>query len=138
MQHVTKSDEVKSDNAAFGATENTTEFSSCDPELEITEEFLMTLLCYVGAARSAFISAMRSARSGNFELANQQIAEGDQALKDVHKSQTELIGYDQGSGKVQMTLILTHIQDHIMTTMLCREVTEEVIAIHQELKGLKS
>ena len=105
------------------------------PELEITEEFLMTLLCHVGAARSAFIGAMRSARAGDFESANQQMDEGDQALKDVHKSQTELIGSDEGSGKVKMTLILTHIQDHIMTTMLCREVTEEVIAIHKELKG---
>ncbi|ROV60055.1 PTS lactose/cellobiose transporter subunit IIA [Vibrio ponticus] len=107
-------------------------------ELQITEEFLMTLLCYVGAARSSFIAAMRAARSGDFEQAQTCIDEGDQALKDVHKSQTELIGYDEGSGKVQMTLILTHIQDHIMTTMLCREVTEEVIAIHKELKELRS
>ena len=107
-------------------------------ELEITEEFLMTLLCYVGSARSSFISAMRAARKGDFELAQQQIVEGDQALKDVHKSQTELIGYDEGSGKVKMTLILTHVQDHIMTTMLCREITEEIVAIHQELKSMRS
>ncbi|MGF1909849.1 PTS lactose/cellobiose transporter subunit IIA [Vibrio kasasachensis] len=105
--------------------------------LQINEEFLMTLLCHVGAARSSFITAMRSARSGDFTQAEKLIAEGDQALKDVHKSQTELIGFDEGAGKVQMTLILTHIQDHIMTTMLCREVTEEVIAIHKELKYLK-
>ncbi|MGF1909845.1 PTS lactose/cellobiose transporter subunit IIA [Vibrio kasasachensis] len=111
--------------------------SATSEELEVTEEFLMTLLCYVGSARSAFLTAMRSARNGDFALAEEQIAEGDQALKDVHKSQTELIGYDEGAGKVQMTLILTHIQDHIMTTMLCREVTEEVIAIHRELKDLK-
>ncbi|GAB2659356.1 PTS lactose/cellobiose transporter subunit IIA [Vibrio panuliri] len=107
-------------------------------ELEITEEFLMSLLCYVGAARSAFIAAMRAARAGDFEQAQANVKEGDQALKDVHKSQTELIGYDEGAGKVQMTLILTHIQDHIMTTMLCREVTEEIIAIHKELKEIKS
>ncbi|HAS64341.1 MAG TPA: PTS lactose/cellobiose transporter subunit IIA [Vibrio sp.] len=112
--------------------------SATSDELQITEEFLMTLLCYVGAARSAFIAAMRCARNGDFTQAEAQIAEGDQALKDVHKSQTELIGYDEGAGKVQMTLILTHIQDHIMTTMLCREVTEEVIAIHKELKGMRS
>lgn len=131
MQHAASSDLTHAETACA-------EMNNAPAELEITEEFLMTLLCYVGSARSSFISAMRSARSGNFELAKQQIAEGDQALKDVHKSQTELIGYDEGSGKVQMTLILTHIQDHIMTTMLCREVTEEVIAIHQELKGMKS
>ncbi len=33
-----------------------------------------------------------------------------------------------------MTLILTHIQDHIMTTMLCREMAEEINEIHQKLQ----
>lgn len=106
-----------------------------ESQFEISEEFLMTLLCQVGEARSSFMEAMREARNGQFEEANQLIHAGDNALKEVHKSQTELISFDEGAGKVPMTLILTHIQDHIMTTMLCRELVDEIVYIHQELQG---
>ena len=94
----------------------------------------MTLLCQVGEARSSFMEAMRVARKGEFKKAETFLKSGDQALVDVHKSQTSLIGFDEGAGKVTMTLILTHIQDHIMTTMLCRELAEEIVAIHYQLQ----
>ncbi|PMK00714.1 PTS lactose/cellobiose transporter subunit IIA [Vibrio sp. 10N.261.55.A7] len=101
---------------------------------DISEEFLMTLLCQVGEARSTFMEAMTTARKGQFQQAHQLLKEGDSALAEVHKAQTSLIGFDEGAGKVQMTLILTHIQDHIMTTMLCRELAEEIITIHHQLQ----
>ncbi|MDN3681864.1 PTS lactose/cellobiose transporter subunit IIA [Vibrio tapetis subsp. quintayensis] len=107
-------------------------------ESDISEEFLMTLLCQVGEARSAFMEAMRVARKGQFTEAEALLKSGDTALVQVHKSQTSLIGFDEGAGKVTMTLILTHIQDHIMTTMLCRELAEEIVAIHYQLQRSKT
>jgi len=101
---------------------------------DITEEYLMMLLCQVGEARSACMEAMSLARKDKFNQANKLLGIADAALIAVHKSQTSLIGFDEGAGKVPMTLILTHIQDHIMTTMLCREMAEEVIAIHKKLE----
>ncbi|KGY08337.1 PTS lactose/cellobiose transporter subunit IIA [Vibrio sinaloensis] len=101
---------------------------------DITEEFLMMLLCQVGEARSACMEAMFLARQEKFLQASELLGVADTALIAVHKSQTSLIGFDEGAGKVPMTLILTHIQDHIMTTMLCREMAEEVIAIHKKLE----
>ncbi|MGC9403799.1 PTS lactose/cellobiose transporter subunit IIA [Vibrio genomosp. F10] len=109
-----------------------------DSSEDITEEFLMTLLCQVGEARSAFMEAMMTARKGHFQQAQQLLKSGDEALTAVHKSQTALIGFDEGAGKVTMTLILTHIQDHIMTTMLCRELAEEIVAIHHKLNKVRS
>ncbi|MGF1718979.1 PTS lactose/cellobiose transporter subunit IIA [Vibrio kyushuensis] len=105
---------------------------------DITEEFLMSLLCQVGEARSTFMEAMTTARKGQFQHAHQLLLDGDKALSSVHKAQTSLIGFDEGAGKVTMTLILTHIQDHIMTTMLCREMAEEIVAIHHQLHKVRS
>ncbi|ENM5762276.1 PTS lactose/cellobiose transporter subunit IIA [Vibrio mimicus] len=101
---------------------------------DITEEFLMMLLCQVGEARSSCMEAMSLARKEQFAQAQEMLGVADKALIAVHKSQTSLISFDEGAGKVPMTLILTHIQDHIMTTMLCREMAEEVIAIHKKLE----
>ncbi|OAN13058.1 PTS fructose transporter subunit IIC [Photobacterium jeanii] len=100
---------------------------------DITEEFLMTLLCQVGEARAACMQAMKEAREGRAQAAQALLKEADNALITVHKTQTSLIGFDEGAGKVKMTLILTHIQDHIMTTMLCRELAEEIVGIHHKV-----
>ncbi|WP_070964171.1 PTS lactose/cellobiose transporter subunit IIA [Vibrio sonorensis] len=101
---------------------------------DINEEFLMGLLCQVGEARAALMESMIAARSGDFEKALKLIDVGDTALANVHHSQTSLISFDEGQGKVTMTLILTHIQDHIMTTMLCRDLALEVIEIHKKFE----
>ncbi len=102
---------------------------------DINEEFLMTLLCTVGEAKSSFMQAMLEARLKNFDQSYEMIAIGDEALANVHKRQTSLIGFDEGTGKVPMTLILTHIQDHIMTTMLCRDLAIEIIELRKEFSG---
>ena len=102
---------------------------------DITEEFLMTLLCQVGQAKSLFMQAMLEARMANFAEIESLLTQGDEALTSVHKSQTSLIGFDEGEGKVHMTLILTHIQDHIMTTMLCRDLAIEIIELRKEIEG---
>ncbi|MGR5144612.1 PTS lactose/cellobiose transporter subunit IIA [Photobacterium sp. DNB23_23_1] len=101
--------------------------------MEITEEFLMGLLCQAGEARSLTMQAISLAKKGSFEEADQLLASSDEAFANVHKLQTDLIGYDEGSGKVTMTLILTHIQDHIMTGMLCRDLATEIIELHKRI-----
>lgn len=101
---------------------------------DITEEFLMTLLCEVGQGKAFFMQAMLEARKGQFTESQQLLAQGDMSLSNVHKTQTSLIGFDEGEGKVQMTLILTHIQDHIMTTMLCRDLAVEIIELHKQIR----
>ncbi|MCG9627751.1 PTS lactose/cellobiose transporter subunit IIA [Vibrio mediterranei] len=102
---------------------------------DISEEFLMTLLCTVGEAKSSFMQALVEARKGSFSKVHELMSYGDEVLAKVHKTQTGLIGFDEGKGKVTMTLILTHIQDHIMTTMLCRDLAVEIIALRKELRG---
>ena len=44
-----------------------------------------------------------------------------------------LIGLDEGTGKIPVNLIMVHAQDHIMTSMLAREMIEELIEVHKLL-----
>ncbi|GLO63077.1 PTS lactose transporter subunit IIA [Vibrio sp. MACH09] len=100
-----------------------------DPVL--SEEYLMGLLCSAGSARSATMEAMKLARSGNINDSLILLDEADKMLNKVHSDQTYLIGLDEGEGKITMTLILTHIQDHIMTGMLCRDIANEIIELYR-------
>jgi len=104
---------------------------------DISEEFLMMLLMQAGMGESLSKEAMIAAKSGDFEKSDQLMTQADEAFKEVHKSQTALIGFDEGAGKVPMTLILTHIQDHIMVGMLAKEIIQELILIRRELAELK-
>ena len=56
-----------------------------------------------------------------------------QASKLAHDVQTMLIGLDEGCGKIPVNLIMVHAQDHIMTSMLAREMIEELIEMHKLL-----
>ena len=47
--------------------------------------------------------------------------------------QTRLIEADEGEGKIPVTLILVHAQDHLMTAMLARELVTELIELHRKL-----
>lgn len=49
--------------------------------------------------------------------------------------QTQLIGLDEGEGKVPVNLIMVHAQDHIMTSMLAKEMIQELIEIHRVLQN---
>ena len=104
---------------------------------DISEEFLMMLLTQAAMGESASKEAMQKARVGEFDQAKKLIEQAEEAFAVVHKTQTSLIGFDEGEGKVPMTLILTHIQDHIMTGMLAKELAEEIILIREEITELK-
>ncbi len=56
------------------------------------------------------------------------------ALNEAHKIQTRLIGDDQGLGKTKVSLVLVHAQDHLMTSMLARELVTELIELHEKIK----
>lgn len=47
----------------------------------------------------------------------------------TYKIQTRLIGDDQGVGKTKVSLVLVHAQDHLMTSMLARELVTELIKV---------
>lgn len=47
------------------------------------------------------------------------------ALNEAHLVQTKLIESDQGEGKMKVSLVLVHAQDHLMTSMLARELVAE-------------
>lgn len=101
------------------------------------ESTVMELIINAGEARSYAMQALRAAKQGNWTLVDEQLAESSAASKRAHDVQTMLIGLDEGCGKIPVNLVMVHAQDHIMTSMLAREMIEELIEIHR-LRAEKS
>lgn len=99
------------------------------------EQTMMELLINAGEARSSAMMAIQCARKRDWTGVDAALAASDTAAKAAHKIQTALIGADEGSGKLPVTLILVHAQDHLMNAMLCRELAEELVMLRKEIYG---
>ncbi len=104
--------------------------------MELDETTVMELIIQAGEARSLSMEALRAARQYDWSTADAMLTAASAAAKEAHKIQTTLIGADEGCGKIPVNLILVHAQDHLMNAMLCRELAEEIIALHREIAAL--
>ena len=111
--------------------ENCVDSSATDDEFE---EIIMGLIINSGQARSISYAALKKAKQGDFAQAKKMMEQSRVALNEAHKIQTRLIGDDQGLGKTKVSLVLVHAQDHLMTSMLARELVTELIELHEKIK----
>ncbi len=80
------------------------------------------------------MQALQAARKGVWQDVDRLMQDAADAAKRAHDVQTMLIGMDEGCGKVPVNLILVHAQDHIMTSMLARELIAELIEVQRQLQ----
>ncbi|WNP32932.1 PTS N,N'-diacetylchitobiose transporter subunit IIA [Enterobacter kobei] len=97
------------------------------------EEVVMGLIINSGQARSLAYTALKHAKAGDFAAAQQTMAQSRTALNEAHRVQTQLIESDQGEGRMKVSLVLVHAQDHLMTSMLARELIAELIELHEKV-----
>lgn len=102
------------------------------------EEQVMGIIINSGQARSLCYEALRCAKQGHFEQANALIKESNEYASKAHAVQTQLIEADEGEGKTKMTLIMVHAQDHLMTSMLAKELVNELIDVHKRVSLIEN
>ena len=95
------------------------------------EEAVMEIIVNAGQSRSLCFEALHAARQGNIDEAKSLLREADGYARQAHKMQTKLIEQDAGEGRQTMTLIMVHAQDHLMNSLLARELSEEIIHLYQ-------
>ncbi|MDK2634437.1 PTS lactose/cellobiose transporter subunit IIA [Pantoea sp. BS_4] len=95
------------------------------------EDAVMTIIVNSGHARSLCFEALQAARQGQFDEAHARLKEADDYSRKAHQMQTRLIEQDAGEARQPMTLIMVHAQDHLMTSLLARELSEEIIHLYQ-------
>lgn len=99
------------------------------------EEQVMGIIINAGQSRSLCYEALQHAKNGEFVEANALLKEAQQFANQAHLVQTQLIEADEGTGKTKMTLIMVHAQDHLMTSMLAKELVTELIDLHKKISA---
>ncbi|MDT2757616.1 PTS lactose/cellobiose transporter subunit IIA [Enterococcus asini] len=91
------------------------------------EEVIMQIILHAGNARSKSLLALRENRLGNLDQAETLLESAKEEVNQAHKSQTHLIQEEVRGNKQEVSLLLVHAQDHLMTAMAIRDVAGEVI-----------
>lgn len=90
------------------------------------------IVAYAGDARSNLIEAINAAKDGNFEKSEELIAEADKMITQAHITQTDMLAKEAGGEEMEIGFIMIHGQDHLMTTILLRDIVEHLINIYRE------
>ncbi|MGN1013743.1 MAG: PTS lactose/cellobiose transporter subunit IIA [Butyricicoccus sp.] len=97
------------------------------------ETICFQIITNVGSAKSCFIEAIGLAKEGKFDEAREHIADGDQFFLEGHHAHADLIAQEAGGDPVQMSLILTHAEDQLMSAETARIYALEFIELYEKL-----
>ncbi|MBG9983149.1 PTS lactose/cellobiose transporter subunit IIA [Aerococcaceae bacterium DSM 111020] len=89
------------------------------------------IVAYAGDARSKLLEALKLARTGKFETTDNLIKEAENCLADAHRAQTDMLAKEAGGEEIDLGFIMVHGQDHLMTTILLKDIIHDLIEMYK-------
>lgn len=96
-------------------------------------EVIMQLIMFGGDAKSNAMEAIQAAKVGDFELAKNKIAEAEVSLTKAHHSQTEMLTKEAQGEKTELSLLMVHGQDHLMTSIAFKDLAKEIVDVYAKI-----
>ena len=101
--------------------------------MEKMELISFEIISIMGAARSMFIEAIYEARDGDFEKADQLLEEGNKTFITGHKIHAEMIQNEAKGNKTEISLLLIHAEDQLMSAEAFGILAEEFVRLYKRL-----
>ncbi|MGJ7044249.1 PTS lactose/cellobiose transporter subunit IIA [Thermoanaerobacterium thermosulfurigenes] len=101
------------------------------------EQIVFTIISHAGNARSLCFEALKCAREGNILEAENHIKDASDELLEAHHIQTDMIQKEASGDKQEVTLLLMHAEDHLMTAILAKELITEMIEMYKVINNTK-
>lgn len=90
----------------------------------------MTIIANAGNGRSLGFQALGKAKDGDIDGAMAILKEANEALKQAHKAQSELLSAEASGETIEISILMIHAQDHLMTSMLGIELIQEIVSLY--------
>lgn len=101
-------------------------------------EVIMGLIMNSGEAKSCAMEAIRSAKEFKFKEADDYLKEANNSLNVAHNSQTALLTQEASGESVNVSLLMVHGQDHLMTSLNFIDLAKEVIDVYKKIYSLNN
>lgn len=89
------------------------------------------IVAYSGDARSTLLQLLKEVRSGNFANVEALLADADENINQAHRSQTQILAAEASGDNMDMGFIFVHGQDHLMTTILLRDLITDMVELYK-------
>ena len=90
------------------------------------------IVSYSGEARSKLLLAVEKAKQQKFDECDKLVEEADQALVEAHNVQMDVMQQEALGNPVEMGFIMVHAQDHLMTTLLFKDIIGTLIDVYRK------
>jgi len=97
------------------------------------ETITMQLLVNSGDARSKAMEAIGSAKAGNISQAREQLKEAGDFLSAAHQFQTEIIQEEADGNIKNVSVLMTHAQDHLMNAITIIDMSREFVDLYEKI-----
>lgn len=97
-------------------------------------EVSFQIISNVGMAKSLVMEALYAAKEGNFELAEEKLAESKPYFIEGHKAHTSLIQKEAAGEKPEFSLIFMHAEDQLMNVDTITLLVTEMIEMYKRIK----
>ena len=95
-------------------------------------ETAMSIIAGAGDSKSYAMEAIYNAREGKYEEAGISLEKAKEALRDTHSIQTDLITKEMQGEKTEVTLIMVHAQDHLMSAVMIKDLATEIVMMYEK------
>lgn len=105
---------------------------------EETLEKIMMGVAIAGTSKSLGKEALKEANQGNFQKARELFNEAKKNFIEVHNCHFDFIQKESSGERVDICLLLIHMEDHIMTTGLFLDTLEDQINLIERIYKIES
>ncbi|AGR41367.1 PTS lactose/cellobiose transporter subunit IIA [Spiroplasma taiwanense] len=94
----------------------------------------LELVAYAGEARSLIMECINNAKNNDFEKIDELMKEAEELLNQAHRSQADMLFEEAKEEYNEITLTIIHGQDHLMTTLLLKDLAYNLIEFWKKQK----
>ncbi|MBM7650409.1 cellobiose-specific phosphotransferase system component IIA [Bacillus ectoiniformans] len=105
--------------------------------VEISPEDIFGLIALSGDAKASYHSALYLLRENKIDEAEAEVAKGHSMLYEAHAIQTKFITLEAQGKSAQVGVLMVHAQDHLMNTILVKELLDHMMNMQKEINLLK-
>lgn len=104
---------------------------------EELQQLSFSIILHAGNARSLSMEAISRARVNQIEEARNMIGEAETEFIEAHHLQTKLLQQEAEGKHTEVSIILVHAQDHLMTAMTVKDLAIEMIHMYEKIKKIE-
>ena len=93
------------------------------------------IILHSGSARTTVHEAFADMREGHYDEAAEKLEAANAELLEAHHAQTNLLQEYASGTEIKIEIIMVHAQDHLMTTLLLKDLMQYLIELYK--RGVK-